>query len=139
MSKFRLDRVKEIKEKLLDDKRIEMESCLAEINKITINIELVDDDINVNYNSISVTTLSGNDYYVLKEHIIYLESKKHQLTGQRENLTARADSLRAELLGMLKEVKMLEILKSKTLSSVKKWENRREQKMLDDLALRSVE
>ncbi len=139
MSKFRLDRVKEVKEKLLDDKRIETENCLAEIAEITNTIEGVDEDIKVNYDNISATTLSGSDYYMLKEHILYLEGRKRQLIGQKEILKVRADTLRAELSEMLKEVKMLEILRSKTLSSIKKWENKREQKMLDDLALRSFE
>ena len=136
MSKFRLDRVIEVKEKLLDDKRIEMENCLAEINNITNDIVNMDDNINGNYEKLSITTLSGNDYYVLREYVIYLESKKHELAGQRENLKARADSLRSELLEILKEIKMLEILKSKTLRTIKKSENKREQKKLDDLALR---
>jgi flagellar export protein FliJ len=136
MSKFRLDRVKEVKEKLLDDKRAEMESCLAEIDKISNNISMMDDNININYEHISVTTLSGNDYYVLKEHIIHLEGKKYELIGQRENLRAAADSLRSQLVELLKEIKMLEILKSKTLKTIKRSENKREQKILDELALR---
>jgi flagellar export protein FliJ len=136
MSKFRLDRVKEVKEKLLDDKRMEMENCLAEINSIANDIKMMDDNINVNYNNMSVTQLSGNDYYVLREHIIYLEGKKQALIGQREDLKTVADSLRSELVDLLKEVKMLEILKSKAMRTIKKSENKREQKMLDELALR---
>jgi flagellar export protein FliJ len=136
MIKFRFDRVKEVKEKLLDDKRLEMESCLTEINIITNDINIMDDNINVNYNNIAVTKLSGNDYYVLREYIIYLEGRKQALIGQRENLKTVADSLRSELVDLLKEVKMLEILKSKTLRTIKKSENKREQKKLDELALR---
>jgi flagellar export protein FliJ len=136
MIKFRLDRVKEVKEKLLDDKRMEMEGCLAEINKVTYDISMMDDKINVNYTNMSVTGLNGNDYYVLREHTIYLEGRKQALIGQRENLKAVADSLRSELVDLLKEVKMLEILKSNALRTIKKSENKREQKMLDELALR---
>ena len=137
MSKFRLDNVIEVKEKLLDDKRVEMENCLAEINNISNDINEISDTINVNYNKISVTTLSGSDFYVIKEYIIYLEDKNHKLIGQREDLKVIADSLTSELFELLKEIKMLEILKSKALRTIKKSENRREQKILDDLALRS--
>ena len=136
MPKFRLDRVKEVKEKLLDDKRAEMENCLTEIDKITTDISMMDYNINVNYESITVTTLNGNDYYVLKEHIIHLEGKKCELIGQRQNLRSAADSLRSQLVELLKEIKMLEILKSKALRTIKKSENKREQKILDELALR---
>ena len=136
MSKFRLDRVKEVKEKLLDDKRAEMESCLAEIDRISHNIDMIDNNINSNYEHMSITTLNGNDYYIMKEYIIHLEGKKHELIGHREDLKAAADSLRSQLLELLKEIKMLEILKSKTLKSIKRSENRREQKILDELALR---
>ena len=136
MPKFRLDRVKEVKEKLLDDKRAEMESCLAEIDIMSNDIRIMDDDINVNYDRIAVTTLSGSDYYLLKEHIIHLEGKKCELIGQRENLRSAADSLRSQLVELLKEIKMLEILKSKALRTIKKSENKREQKILDELALR---
>jgi len=136
MFKFRLDRVIEVKEKLLDDKRIEMEDCLAKIINITNDINNINNTINVSYNKISVTTLSGNDYCVLKEYIIYLEVKNHELIGQRENLKAIADSLRSELFELLKGIKMLETLKSKALGTMKKAEAKREQKKLDDLALR---
>jgi flagellar export protein FliJ len=137
MSKFRLERVKEIKEKLLDDKKTEMENCIAGIHKITNNIKMIDDNVEANYNNIAVTTLSGSDYHLLKEHIIYLEGKKDELKAQREKQKAVAELLRSELVDLLKEVKMLEILKEKALRTIKKSENKREQKVLDELALRS--
>ena len=46
------------------------------------------------------------------------------------------DLLKAELLGRLKELKMLETLESKMLKGMKRAENRKDQKSLDQLALR---
>ena len=47
--------------------------------------------------------------------------------------------LKEELIDLMKEIKMLNTLKEKILATLKKSYNRREQKLLDDIALRIEE
>jgi flagellar export protein FliJ len=136
MPKLRIERIIEIKEKIMDDKKKEMEAVIAGINKITNDINDTDSDIELNYNKITGTLMNGNDIYVIKEYVIFLENKKLEMISNREKLRAEENALRTELLEMIKEIKMLETLKSKELKIIKKSENRKEQKMLDELASR---
>jgi flagellar export protein FliJ len=136
MPKLRIERIIEVKEKIMDDKRKEMEAVVAEIDIITNDINEINSEVDINYNKITATLMNGNDIYVLKEYIMYLEKKKHEMIDQRENLKVRVNVFKAELLELIKEIKMLEILKSKELQGIKKSQNRREQKMLDELASR---
>lgn len=136
MYRSRLGRIIQVKERFVDDKRREIESINVDIDEISNGIDGMDNNINNNYSNITATALSGSDFCVLKEHIIYLENRKFELIKQRENLRVKASAVRSELFELVKEIKMLEILKSKALRTIKKSQNRREQKKLDDLALR---
>jgi flagellar export protein FliJ len=136
MSKLRIERIIEVKEKIMDDKKKEMEAVVAEIERITNEVDDINSNINENYDKIIATSMDSNDIYVLKEYIIYLENKKLEKIRQKEKLKAKMDTMKAELLELIKEIKMLEILKSKELKIIKKSQNRREQKMLDELASR---
>jgi flagellar export protein FliJ len=136
MPKLRVERIIEVKENIMDDKRKEMETFVAEIERLTNDISDIDCNIDINYNKLTATVLNSNDIYVLKEYIIYLENKKLEIIGQREKLRVKIDTVKAELFELIKEIKMLEILKSKELKIIKKSQNRREQKMLDELASR---
>ncbi len=136
MPKLRIERIIEVKERIMDDKRKEMEAVIAEIEGIKNNIIEIDGNVDMNYNKLTATLLNSNDIYVLKEYIMHLENKKREMIDQRENLKIKVNIFKAELLEMIKEIRMLEILKSKELQSIKKSQNRREQKMLDELASR---
>jgi flagellar export protein FliJ len=136
MPKLRIERIIEVKEKMMDDKKKEMEAVAAEIERITNEINDINSNIDINYNKITATLISSNDIYVLKEYIIHLENKKLEIIGQREKLRVKMDNVKAELLELVKEIKMLETLKLKELKIIKKSQNRREQKMLDELASR---
>jgi flagellar export protein FliJ len=136
MPKLRIERIIEVKERIMDDKRKEMEAVIAEIEGITNNISEIDGNVDINYNKLTATIMNSNDIYVLKEYIMHLENKKLEMIDQRENLKVKVNIFKAELLEMIKEIRMLEILKSKELQSIKKSQNRREQKMLDELASR---
>ncbi|MCX5813513.1 MAG: flagellar export protein FliJ [Proteobacteria bacterium] len=120
----------------MDDKRNEMKVAAAEIERITNDINDIYGNIDINYNKLTVNSSNSNDIYVLKEYIIFLENKKLEMIGQREKLRAKMDIMKAELFELIKEIKMLEILKSKELKIIKKSQNRKEQKMLDELASR---
>ena len=139
MPKLRIERIIEVKEKLLNDKKNEMESVTAEIERIIDGIHEADNNIEMNYSTITGTLMNGNDFFTIKEYITHIENKKYDMISQKENLTMRVNIIRKELVEMIKELKMLEILKSKELQNIKKSQKRRDQKMLDEMASRIEE
>ncbi len=139
MLKERIDRIIEIKEKMMDNKEREIE---AEKNKLDSMIKLIADielEIDNNYNKITSTSLSGNDFSVVTDYVEFLEKKKYALIVDKESLEEKLVLLKAELLDLLKETRILGTLKEKIVASLKKSFNRREQKLLDEIALRTEE
>ncbi len=136
MAKLRIERVLEVKERFLDDKKKEMESITAALEQIIDEIYETDNVIEENYNKIISTSMNGNEMFMIKEYITYLENKKHDMFLKKEDLKLKINNIRNELVEMMKEIKMLEILKSKELQLLKKSQNRRVQKMLDEMASR---
>jgi flagellar export protein FliJ len=139
MTKFRLSRIIEIKEKLIEDKERELEETVSAMNDIILGIDVTDKDIEKSYNKLTIPSLSGGDFSVLKDYLSYLENRKMRLHDEKANTQQKIDHLRANLVELLKELKMLETLQSKTLKVFKKNENRKEQKNLDAMALRIEE
>lgn len=139
MNKFRLNKIIEVKEKLIEDKVMELETEIMKLTEISNNIQSLSNTIENNYNSLMTNLLNGNDFSVLKDYLTHLESRKGELTEKKEGVTQRIYTLKMELLELLKDVKILERLKLNVLKTIKKSQNRKEQKSLDDMALRIVE
>jgi len=139
MTKFRLNRIIEIKEKLIEDKERELEGTISALNEIVLTIDAVESDIAQNYNKLTIPSLSGCDFSVLRDYLSYLGEKKHFLFDEKADVQKRIDQARANLVELMKELKMLETLKSKAFKAMKKTENRKEQKSLDAMALRIEE
>ncbi len=139
MAKFRLNRVIEIKNKFIDEKKNELELAKAELDRVESDIDAKRSEINENYESISGHSMDGNDFSVLKDYIFSLEMKKDLLIQEKEGIIERIGQLKSELVELTKEIKMFEKLKSKALNVEKKQLNRKEQKMLDEIALRIEE
>jgi len=131
MLKDRLERIIEIKEKLMDDKEREIEE---EKNKQAI--KAVEADINMNYERMTAKPMNGNDFSVITGYIEYLDNVKSTLVEESESLRQKIAILKEDLLDLMKEIKMLGTLKDKISAALKKSINRREQKLLDDIALR---
>jgi flagellar export protein FliJ len=55
---------------------------------------------------------------------------------QKELIGKRIAEIRAQLVEMLKEIKMLDTLKERTLSTARRAQNKKHQKLLDEIALR---
>ncbi|MCX5810648.1 MAG: flagellar FliJ family protein [Proteobacteria bacterium] len=136
MSTQRIERIIDLKEKLMEDKQREIENTLGLMNKITNGIIGIDNNINSNYECMTSTSISGNDFCVIKDNLIYLENRKSELMEQKEAYNKKVSMLRMELIEQAREVKKLETLKSKTLQVIKKARNRKEQKSLDEIALK---
>jgi flagellar export protein FliJ len=136
MTKFRLHRIIEIKEKLIEEKEGELETALHMLNKLSADIQAVEKNIEDTYKEMTISSLSGGDFSVVKDYIAYLSDKRLLVIEEKEHMELRILDLRANLVELMKELKMLETLKSKTFKAIKKSESRKEQKDLDGMALR---
>jgi len=139
MLKERLDRIIEIKEKIMDDKEREIEEEKSKLDSVNRAIEAVDIDIEKNYERITGKSIQGNDFSVITDYLEYLENMKCSLIGERETVEEKIAILKEELIELMKEMKMLGTLRDKIIATLKKTFNRREQKLLDDIALRIEE
>ncbi len=136
MDKKRIDRIIEIKEKIKQDKEREIEEAVSKMSSICDEIRSVEGDIEKNYAKISANPLSGNDFAVIKDYLEYLDISRISLICEKESAQEQIDFLKEEFYELAREMKMLCTLKQKILKVIKKTQNRREQKMLDELALR---
>jgi flagellar export protein FliJ len=80
--------------------------------------------------------MTGEQFSLLIGHLAYLDGKKAAMREEKEKTDERISAVRRELLGLTMEVKMFEKLKVKALQAAKIAAHRKEQKMMDDLALR---
>lgn len=139
METDRIGRIIEIKEKMKEEKERELDSTLFEIDIVNNKIDEVKTEVNVNYDRVSSNMMDGKEFYIIKDYLTFLESKKLELEEKRAELGRRVGIIKSELLELMKEVKILEKLQSKALSLLKKMDNRRQQKALDAIALRRDE
>lgn len=139
MLKGRLNRIIEIKEKMMEDKEREIEEAKASLEALFNEVRAVDTSIEENYEKISIKTIQGNDFSVVRDYIEYLENTKYALMREAVSLDEKVFILKQELVELLQEKKMLDKLHIKEVASLKKSFNRREQKLLDDMALRIEE
>jgi flagellar export protein FliJ len=139
MSLFRLERIIEIKEKLKEEKQREIDDAITAMNMIAHNIQSLEATIEQNYETLTSKCLTGNEFTVLKDYLVYLDLKRMELIISRQKATERVNHLRLEYTELAKEIKMLETLRSKAVKDLKKHENRKERKIFDDIALRNGE
>lgn len=136
MLKDRLGRIIEIKEKIMDDKEKGIEEEKNKLNSINRAIRTVDADIDANYKRMTAASMKGNDFSVVTGYVEHLNNVKSSLIEESESLQQKIALLKEELIDLMKEIKMLGTLKDKISAALKKSLNRREQKLLDDIALR---
>ncbi|MBP8626564.1 MAG: flagellar FliJ family protein [Syntrophorhabdaceae bacterium] len=136
MSKFRFDRLIEVKENLLNEKKKDLKKTTDLYEGISMEITITEDNIKRDFSRIAEPDTDSNDIYVLREHIIWLEARKSRLSEERRTTLEKIEILRVELGEILKEIKTLETLKNRALQVMRKEANKKEQKKLDELALR---
>ena len=61
MTKFRLSRILEVKERLIEDKERELDESISVSNDITLGIDTTEKDIEQSYNKLTIPSLSGGD------------------------------------------------------------------------------
>jgi flagellar export protein FliJ len=139
VSSFRFGRILEVKEKLMERKQGQLKEALLIITVISNDINIIESKIYNEYSLLTLTPMNGNDFSVLTDYIEYLDSRKNELLLQREKAAKAVDAIRAELYDLARDVRMLENLKEKAARIVKRAENRKVQKSLDQIALRIEE
>lgn len=138
MSDFRYDRLIEVKEKLLDHKKRELDGATVALKVVVEEIARVAHEVVKTYDDLTGGCITGKELSVLTEYLAYLDVRKDRLNDEKRDKENHLDTLRQELLNLEIERKMLEKLKTKTLQTIKKAQNKKEQKLMDDLALRGL-
>ena len=136
MDRKRINKIIDIKDNIKKDKEREIEEANAKMASICSEITAVEEIISQNYAKLYTMTLSGNDFAVLTEYLDYLDTSRSALLCEKSVLQENIDALYQELYEYARELKMLGKLREKVMSEFKKGELRREQKMLDEMALR---
>ena len=136
MRSDRLHRIIELKARLMEEKERVLDQYNKERDIICSNIESLDEEIDSNYYEFSTRCLNGNEFMVLRDYLEHLSRMRSDASTQKELVESKIAAVRKELYEMLKEIKMLDGLKGRALSAARKAENRRHQKLLDEIALR---
>ena len=137
MFNFRFNRLMEIKEKLREHKQGELESAIAASETLMHRIRAMEEEIVNRYNGMVSRCMTGEQFSLLIGHLAYLDGKKAAMREEKEKTDERISAVRRELLALTMEVKMFEKLKVKALQTARIAAHRKEQKMMDDLALRA--
>jgi flagellar export protein FliJ len=136
MHSDRLQRIIKLRERLMEEKERVLDQHNKQIAIIVNNIKLLDTEIDVNYSQLRTRCLDGNEFAVLKDYLEHLSRLKTETLTQKELIEKSIAEIRAELVEMLKEIKMLVTLKERTLSTARRAQNKKHQKLLDEIALR---
>ncbi len=136
MSDFRFNRLMEIKEKLREHKQQELEKATAAAGTLTRAIRAIEEEIAERCNGMARLCMTGEEFSLLIGHLAYLDGRKAALRAEKEKADMLVDALRCELLSLTTELKMFEKLKSKALQAARIAGHKKEQKMMDGLALR---
>ena len=136
MRSDRLQRLITLKERLMEEKERLLDRHIREMDSILSNIEMLDNEVEKNYHDLCTRCLDGNEFASLKNYLEYLKRLKAEAVAQKTLVEQKIAVIRAELCEMLKEVKTLDALKKRTLSAAKRAENKKLQKLLDEIALR---
>jgi flagellar export protein FliJ len=136
MLKFRFNRLMEVKEKVLEHRKRELETALAVANMLSERIHAIEREVAFHHKDMAVRCLTGREFSLLISHLAYLDGEKTTVTRELKRADGLVDTLRKELSALAVELKMFEKLKSKAVHGQRKRDRKKEQKMLDELALR---
>ena len=136
MRSDRLQRIIELKELLMEEKERILDQHNRERDIIQSNVDMLNNQIDANYSEFCTRCFDGNEFALLKNYLEHLGHLKMTALTQEELLEKRIALVRAQLYDMLKEIKMLDTLKERTLSADRQAQNRKHQKHLDEIALR---
>jgi flagellar export protein FliJ len=136
MHSDRLQRIIELRERLMEEKELALDQHNRQEAIINSNIEALNNEIDANYYELCTRCLDGNEFSSLRDYLEHLGRMKTEARIQKELVEKKIAETRAELVEMLKEIKMLDTLKERTLSAARLTQNKKHQKLLDEIALR---
>jgi flagellar export protein FliJ len=136
MHSDRLQRIIELKVRLMEEKELVLDQHNKQLEIICNNIEVLYNEIDLNYSELCTRCLDGNEFSLLKDYLEHLGRLKTEALAQKEVIKKTIAEIRAELVEMLREIKILDTLKEKTLSTARRAQNKKHQKLLDEIALR---
>lgn len=136
MSEFRFQRVLDIKKKLLEHKQAELEIALHAVSTIEKEMNDVEKEMTETYLPLTNRCLTGSELTALTDYLAFLDRKRTGLRKEKQRREERVHEVRAELRALETERKVLEKLKAKALETVRKARNKKDQKLMDELALR---
>jgi flagellar export protein FliJ len=137
MRSERLQRIIELKEQLMEEKERVLEQHNKKLQMVTNNIAYLTGEIDTNYKHLCTKCLNGHEFTVIRNYIEHLDRLKSTAVAHKEQIGKKIAAIRSELVEMLREIKTLTSLKEKLLSTAKKTQNKRHQKLLDEIALRT--
>jgi flagellar export protein FliJ len=136
MSDYRYGRLMEVKEKLLEQKQTELDVAVTALGAVVDQIDAVIHETGRTYDEMTARCLTGKELSVLVDYMAYLDMRKADLHTEKVRIQEHLEAIRKELCDLEVELKMLEKLKSKALQIIKKARKKKEQKLMDELALR---
>jgi flagellar export protein FliJ len=136
MHSDRLQRIIELKERLMEERELVLDQHNKQRDIICSNIKQVETEIDVNYAELCTRCLDGNEFSLLKDYLEHLGRLKTEALTRKDLIQKKIVEIRAELVEMLREIKVLDTLKERTLSMAKRAQNKKHQKLLDEIALR---
>jgi flagellar export protein FliJ len=136
MRSERLNRIIELKGQLMEEKERLLEQHNSKARVLSNYIRTLSADIENNYSKLCTKCLDGNEFFVIRNYIEHLDRLKLTAVEQKEQVEKKITAIRAELVEMLREIKTLSTLKDKALSAARKIANKKQQKLLDEIALR---
>jgi flagellar export protein FliJ len=126
-----------VKQKLLEQKHRELEDASAAVKRIINEIEALRQETSKSYDYMSTgRCFTGKELSALVGYIAFLDTKIADLNIEKQRREDRVSSVRVQLYDLGIELKMLQKLESKTLQIIRKAHNKKEQKLMDELALR---
>ena len=127
----------EVKEKLLEHKQRELETACAVAAALGERIRVMEEEIVDCYARMTAGRMTGEEFSLLVGRVAYLGQKKATVIAEKQEADARVGAVRQALADLSMEIKMFEKLKARVFSAARKAANRKEQKVMDDLALRA--
>ncbi|MGA3173653.1 MAG: hypothetical protein ABSE25_04410 [Syntrophorhabdales bacterium] len=134
--RFRFDRLIEVKEKLMEHKQHELEDVVREANALAEEARAIEKKISVHYDDMAARCITGEEFSLLIGSLAYLNAKKAAVMEEKQSKDLRIDALRAELIALVLELKVLERLRVNALKAAMKVAARKEQKLMDDIGIR---
>jgi flagellar export protein FliJ len=132
----RIARIIELKERLMEDRERELDRLVTLLATIDSNISSLEFDITVRYDQLCTKELKGNEFTCITDYVVFLKEEKERSLEERGRVETGIAAIRTELTELLREIKILDKLRSRIVSREKKAANRKLQKLLDEMALR---